>query len=87
VKVTTNSGAVYEIRDGICYKTDHRGFAYEPFKVWVTKPVEYTYDLEWDQFWALIHSLPEGEPEIGKHLYIAGKDNWWISTTVVSIEE
>lgn len=28
-----------------------------------------------------------GEPEIGRRMYVNGRDEWWVSTEVVSIED
>jgi hypothetical protein len=33
-----------------------------------------------------VWDLPYSEPEIGKLLYVGGKDGWWLSTPVVRIE-
>lgn len=85
MKVTTESGAVYRItKNRICYKTDHYGHTYPPFKIWVMKSLDPD-NLPFE--WSSLNEIPTGPPEIGKRLYVAGREEWWISTRVVSIEE
>ena len=85
MKITTESGAVYLIERGVCYKTSHEGYEQAPFKVWVMKPLPE--DIESINTWDDIRDLPEGAPVVDRRLYIAGRDIWWISTPVVRIEE
>lgn len=85
MKVTTESGAVYRISEHrICYKTDHHGYHWSPFKIWTMKPID---PDNLPSTWEEVHALPSGDPVIGMRLYVAGKDEWWFSTRVVSIEE
>ena len=72
---------MYTIDDGLCTKTDAEGNRVDVFKVWTMKsvPDEVT---TWEQ----VHELPYGFPEVGKRLYIGGKDVFWISTKIISIE-
>jgi hypothetical protein len=79
--IKTQSGSRYEIVDGICTKYNNLGTRIDAFKVYFTKalPLDVTQMGEvWD--------YPFSEPEVGKLLYIGGKDIWWLSTEVVSIE-
>lgn len=82
MRITTISGSRYEIDDrGVCKKYNSEGVAVDAFKVWAMKAVSQDVpDMKevWD--------LPESEPEVGKLLYIGGKDGWWLSTEVVAIE-
>lgn len=82
MKIATESGATYDIVNGICYKTGHDGEKHSPFKVWVTKAVDPS-AATWDE----VHAFPDGPPEIGKRMLIMGKDEFWLSTVVVSIQE
>lgn len=54
----------------------------------------------WDRLWAIKHSAEHnpypweegskwqnGVPAPDEHLFISSRDNWWISTLVVSVEE
>lgn len=80
MKVTTETGSVYQIDDGFCVKMDADGHRIDSFKAWTIKavPDEVT---TWDE----VHALSPSEPEIGKRMYIAGRDVFWVSTRVVSI--
>ncbi len=82
MRITTESGSVYEIRRGICRKYNSRGDHLDSFKPITTKAVP-------DGVATLdeLHALEAGEPQVGKRLYIAGISGWWISTPVVSIEK
>lgn len=82
MRIVTESGATYSIENGVCYKTGHDGEKHSPFKVWVTKAIDPNAKT-WDE----VYDAPLGPPEIGKRMYVAGKDDFWLSTVVVSIEE
>lgn len=83
MKITTESGAVYDIDERhICTKTDKYGFVHAPFKVWYMKAIDA--DV---QTWNEVYDTEMGEPEIGKRMYVVGRDESWLSTVVVSIEE
>jgi len=81
--ILTKSGSKYDIDpNGICRKYDSRGEMIDAFKVFYMRPVPLGVG-SMDE----IFKLPEAGPEIGKYLYIAGRDSWWLSTEVVGIEE
>ena len=82
MRITTESGSVYEIKDGICKKYNPQGVGVDAYKVYVMKAVPSSVLTIGE-----IYDLPESQPEIGKRLYTSGKGSWWISTRVVSIEE
>ena len=79
--VKTASGAVYEIRNGICYKTSSDGYKESPFKVYAMRAVS-------PEFKSLeeIYEAERSKPEVGKLFYVSGRDEWWLSTEVVSVE-
>ena len=81
MRILTKSGSRYEIDDrGICKKYNSKGEAVDAFKVYVIKSVpKYVQNMQevWD--------LPNAEPEVGKLLYVGGKDGWWLSTEIVEI--
>lgn len=82
MKIRTASGALYEIDDhGICRKYDSDGLHIDSFKVFFKKALPTTVRSLGD-----VWDYPNGEPEVGKLLYIGGMDSYWISTEVVSIE-
>jgi hypothetical protein len=80
MRVTTESGSVYDIDGRLCRKYNPQGVCVDTYKIYVMKAVPLTV-LSMEE----IYELPESEPEIGKRLYTSGKDSWWISTKVVSI--
>lgn len=62
-------------------KYNSEGVGVDAWKIWVMKSVpEDVHDMQevWD--------LPVSEPEVGKRLYVGGKDGWWLSTEVIEIQ-
>lgn len=80
--IVTESGAQYRIVDGLCKKYDGEGALVDAFKVWTMKVIDRS-DMSWEE----LHEAPEGEPVIGKRLYLSGKDRWWITTPVKSVSQ
>ena len=81
--IKTESGSRYEIDDhGICRKFNSEGTGVDSFKVFFMKAIPDAV-TNLGEIW----DYPDGEPEVGKLLYIGGKDGWWLSTKVVSIED
>lgn len=82
MRILTKSGSRYEIDErGIVKKYNSEGAGVDAFKVYVMKAVPL--DVSgMEEVW----DLPESEPEVGKLLYVGGKDGWWLSTEVVDIE-
>lgn len=83
MRIITETGSTYTINErGICIKHDSSGRGIDAYKVYITKaiPEEVSSMQE-------VHALPESKPEVGKRLYVGGKDGWWLSTLVVSIEK
>lgn len=70
---------MYEVSDGICRKYRNKVLV-DSFKPYVVKAVPTTVETM-----EQIYVLPESEPEIGKRLYMANRDAWWLSTPVVRI--
>jgi len=82
MKITTETGSVYDIDDnGICIKTNAEGRRIDAFKPFIIKPVP-------DHVTTLgeVYGLPEGNPVVGQRMYISGLNTWWISTPVVGVE-
>lgn len=81
MKVKTISGSVYDINDhGICRKYNSDGELIDSFKVYFTKAIPNTVK-QLGEIW----DYPHSEPEVGKLLYIGGRDVSWLSTEVVSV--
>jgi hypothetical protein len=81
MKITTETGSKYLINDGFCTKIDINGKHVDSFKIWSMKPVPNV-----DVTLLEVLEMPEGEPKIGERLYVSGKETWWVSTKIVSVE-
>jgi hypothetical protein len=77
MKITTESGAEYTVRGGIWQKNN--GYAQ---KVWEMHCIHNEDLIRWFER----ESYEKLEVQVGKKLYITGKDEWWLSTPIVSIE-
>ena len=83
LRVITETGSTYTFNErGICTKHDASGVGVDAFKLYVAKAVPDSVSSMEE-----IYALPESEPEVGKRLYVGGKDGWWLSTLVVSVEK
>lgn len=81
-KITTEAGSVYNIDEhGICRKVGSDGTLVSVFKAWSIKKVPDEVETM-DEVW----KLEDSEPEIGYRMYIAGRDEWWVSTKVSEVE-
>jgi hypothetical protein len=86
IKITTKSGSSYIIDDGYFAKNNTE---------WHSVHDLFFFNLEdlgivrnWPEFFAYSKDMPKTfEPEVGKHMYISGRDVWWISTEIVGVEE
>ena len=83
MKIHTESGSLYEIENDICRKHNAEGTVIDTFKVFFMKSVPTTGISTIEE----VHNIPTGEPEIGKRLYLGGRDSWWLTTEVVKIEK
>lgn len=82
MKIHTVSGSMYEIDErGIMTKYNAEGRGVDAYKIYQMKAVP-TEVKDMKEVW----DLPYSQPEIGKLLYVGGKDGWWLSTPVVRIE-
>ena len=79
--VVTESGSQYRIFDGLCKKYNSEGAMVDVFKVWEMKAVE-----PWVKSWEDLYEC-DSKVEVGKSMYISGKEGWWITTPVVEVYE
>jgi hypothetical protein len=80
MKIITETGSIYDIDGNLCRKY-RDGEIVDSFKVFFMRSIPSTVkDLP------EIYDLPESEPKVGERLYLAGRNNWWISTRVERIE-
>lgn len=82
MKITTKSGSVYRIEGGRVWKNDNIAFTLvkEPYAIDFE-------DIEDVTSWDDIFAAPKRSIEVGRHLYVHGRDEWWVSTPITSIEE
>lgn len=81
-KITTKSGSVYEIRGGRFTKNgkDMMSLYGNPFCISAE-------DLEKAENWVDIYASEHLPLQAGLCMYITGRDQWWLTTPIVSIEE
>ena len=86
MKIITKTGSEYVIEDGMFIKN---GFQ------WHTISDMFFFDIKdldptvkgWVDFWKFSKTMNKSsEPEVGKHMYIEGRDVWWITTEIVGVE-
>jgi hypothetical protein len=78
--VITETGSKYVLEGSICYKYNSKGRGVDAFKLYHMTPVP----LDVEDI-SEVFKLPQGDPEVGKRLYVSGKDSYWLSTKVVEI--
>ena len=82
-KVLTESGTEYHIGNGWAYN------GYFVGSIWHLQVADLaegaTIEYPWRDTTGMWRDVEV--PEIGKHMYIAGKDEWRITTPIKSIEE
>lgn len=86
IVATSETGATYEIEDG--FWRHRRG---EWHKTWDMRNVDYEtirhYAPNGEMFWVHINSQDRAEmPEVGKSLFVSGRDYWRVSTPIVKVE-
>lgn len=81
-KITTKSGSVYRIQGGRCAKNDNIMFTLIKEPYCIDKE-----DLKDATSWKDIFEAPQNPIQVGMLLYVHGRDEWWLSTPIVSIEE
>lgn len=80
-KITTKTGAVYKLHDGLWKKN---GGPYN--RTWSNFCVS-NETLENAKTWDDVHNSEHLPIQVGLCMYIAGRDEWYLSTPIVSIEE
>jgi hypothetical protein len=84
-KATTKSGTVYQYENGFVRIIPKDGPEYT-IKPWVMRASNWLVKIElpWiaPNAWDDVH-----RPIVGSHLYVASRDEWRISTTIVSVED
>lgn len=86
-KALTESGTLYDLdlRSGWVHIKPSGDGHVTMFRIWDFKNIPNDL-LKLD--WEIVRALPVSEvPVVGQRMYVAGKDDWRLSTPVVSIEE
>jgi hypothetical protein len=88
-KATTESGTTYEMRDGIVkvVPKDGAGYSIQVWKMQAATKVGDKYHalgLPWSDPTSWEDST---RPVMGRRMYVQGKDEWRISTPIVSVED
>jgi len=81
MRITTESGSTYSIQHNIVRKHDKDGRMVDAFKLLTMKSVPQV-PITWEE----LHDIPETQPVVGQHAFISGRDNWWLTTKIVSID-
>jgi hypothetical protein len=82
--ITTESGSVYELRDGYCFKNGVFEFRY-----WYAHCFN---DYEGIKLSGMPSTFGEDDADkrlpiqVSKRMHIGGKDGWWVTTKIVKIE-
>lgn len=82
--IKTETGSVYSIRNGIYMKNGGN-----PRKIWTLKSLDADFQpINFDDLHNELEKTPNVDrPEVGKRMYISGREGWNYSTVVVSVEE
>jgi hypothetical protein len=78
--IETESGSTYKIVRGICVKKDKFGNRVDTLKVWNIKSIPDNIKTAEE-----VYSLNPSEPEVGKRMFIYGRDSYWLSTKIIAI--
>ena len=85
MKIITESGSVYNLTGGYCVRNGQF-----QFKIWYTYCFDYEDGMPVSKI-PLPYEANDAEKrlaiQVGKRMYLGGKDGWMISTKIVSIEE
>jgi len=82
MKIVTETGSTYVVDDlKHCVKYDKVGNMVDQFFVTDMKAVPNTVSN-----WKQVFESPKTKIVVGKRMFIGGRDSWWISTKVVSVE-
>lgn len=80
--ITTESGTIYRIFGGRVARNNTSSFTL--IKTPYCIDME---DIKDATTWTEIAAAPQHPIQVGKLLYVSGRDEWWLSTPIASIEE
>jgi hypothetical protein len=86
IKMTMESGSVYTYEHGIVVVDHYEGsrFAIRAWDFFAFEPEE----LEnWNDLSKFVSEVERKKPDVGRRVFVSGKDEWRISTKIKEIEE
>jgi intergrase/recombinase len=87
LKMTMESGSVYEYRHGIIVITPSDGLPKYSIKAWTF----FAFDSEElggvENLMDFLDKVEKKDPAVGLRLYVSGKEEWRISTKIIKLEE
>jgi hypothetical protein len=86
MKMTMESGSVYEYERGIVVITPHNGMPKYAIKAWQFFAFEPEEVEKWDGLLPFMDTVERKEPAVGLRVLVYGKDEWRISTKIVKLE-
>jgi hypothetical protein len=87
LKMTMESGSVYEYKHGIVVITPSDGLPKYAIKAWQFFAFE-SEELEGvGSLMDFLDKVERKDPAVGLRLHVSGKDEWRISTKIVKLEE
>lgn len=87
MKMTMESGSVYEYNNGVVIITPSEGGSPYAIKAWQFFAFDPEEVVKWDGLVRFMDSVERKNPAVGRRVLVYGKDNWRISTEIVKMEE
>lgn len=82
--ITTESGSVYRFNDSMCFKNGE--FQFRAWWMYCFDSVDGMRVDDIPQPFVDADADKRLPLQVGKQMYLGGKDGWWISTKIISIE-
>ena len=87
LKMTMESGSVYEYKHGIVVITPSDGLPKYAIKAWQFFAFEPEEAEKWDGLSKFMDTVEKRDPAVGRRVLVYGKDEWRISTKIIKLEE
>ena len=87
IKMTMESGSVYEYKHGIVVITPSDGLPKYAIKAWQFFAFEPEEVEKLDGLAKFIDTVERKDPAVGRRVLVYGKDEWRISTKIIKLEE
>jgi hypothetical protein len=86
MRMTMESGSVYEYEHGIVVITPSEGGPKYAIKAWQFFAFDPEETFKWDGLIKFMDTAERKDPAVGRRVLVYGKDNWRISTKIVKME-